>query len=288
VKGLIGILVVFGSVGGGFVLSHGQLLALWQPFELLIIGGAAGGAFILANSPTTLKAAMAGIPKAFAASAYGKAFYLDLLRLMYEIFTKARKEGVMAIENDVEDPKESELFNRYEKIARDHHIIEFICDYMRMVVSGGISPFELDNLMTAELDTHEKEAHEPAHALQQVGDALPGFGIVAAVLGIVITMGMLGDPGTDNAAIGGHVAAALVGTFLGILFAYGLVSPLSQAIGQRAEEEGGVFECIKACILAQQQGYNPQVAVEFGRKTMRSSIRPSFAELEEYLRSERA
>lgn len=286
-KGLIGILIVFGSVAGGFVLSHGQLLALWQPFELLIIGGAAGGAFILANSPTTLKRAMAGIPKAFSGSAYSKAFYLELLKLMYELFTKARKEGVMAIENDVETPGESELFSRYEKIQKDHHIMEFICDYMRLVVSGGISPFELDNLMTAELDSHEKEAHEPAHALQQVGDALPGFGIVAAVLGIVITMGMLGDPNTDNAAIGGHVAAALVGTFLGILFAYGLVSPLSHAIGLRAEEEGSVFECIKACILAQQQGYNPQIAVEFGRKTMRSSVRPTFSELEEYLRGDR-
>ncbi len=285
-KGLLGLLIVFGSVAGGYVLSHGHLMALWQPFELIIIGGAAGGAFVLANPTSVVKAALGGIPGSFKASPYDKSWYLDLLKLLYEIFTKARKEGLMAIEADIEDPKESELFNRYERIKSDHHVLEFLCDYLRMVVSGGISPFELDNLMTAELDTHEKEAHAPAHALQQVADALPGFGIVAAVLGIVITMGMLGDPDTDSAAIGGHVAAALVGTFLGILLAYGVVSPLSQAVGQRAEEGGRALECIKACILAQQQGYNPQISVEFGRKTMASDLRPSFSELESYLRGE--
>jgi chemotaxis protein MotA len=288
VKALLGLVIVFGSVGGGYVLSHGHLLALWQPFELIIIGGAAAGAFVLANPMPVVKTAMAGVPGVFKASPYNKALYMDLLRLLYEVFTKARKEGLMAIEGDIEGPEESELFAKYPKIKGDHHILEFICDYLRMVVSGGISPFELDNLMTLELDTHEKEAHAPAHALQQVADALPGFGIVAAVLGIVITMGMLGDPTTDSAAIGGHVAAALVGTFLGILLAYGVVSPLSQAIGQRAEEQGQVLECIKACILAQQQGYNPQVAVEFGRKTMAGELRPSFGELEEHLRGERS
>jgi chemotaxis protein MotA len=285
-KGLFGLLIVFASVGGGYVLSHGQLGALWQPFELIIIGGAAGGAFVLANPLPVLKAAMSGIPGSFKGSPYDKGWYLDLLKLLYELFTKARKEGLMAIEEDVEDPKESELFGRYERIKNDHHVLEFLCDYLRLVVSGGISPFELDNLMTAELDTHEKEAHAPSHALQQVADALPGFGIVAAVLGIVITMGMLGDPNTDSAAIGGHVAAALVGTFLGILLAYGVVSPLAQAVGQRAEEGGQALECIKACILAQQQGYNPQIAVEFGRKIMASELRPSFSELEEFLRGE--
>ena len=286
-KGLLGLLIVFGSVAGGYVLSHGHLMALWQPFELIIIGGAAGGAFVLANPTPVVKAALSGIPGSFKPSPYDKSWYLDLLKLLYEMFTKARKEGLMAIEGDIEAPEESELFGRYERIKNDHHVLEFLCDYLRMVVSGGISPFELDNLMSAELDTHEKEAHAPAHALQQVADALPGFGIVAAVLGIVITMGMLGDPNTDSAAIGGHVAAALVGTFLGILLAYGVVSPLSQAVGQRAEEGGRALECIKACILAQQQGYNPQISVEFGRKTMASDLRPSFAELEGHLRGER-
>jgi chemotaxis protein MotA len=286
-KGLLGLLIVFGSVAGGYVLSHGHLMALWQPFELIIIGGAAGGAFVLANPTPVVKAALGGIPGSFKPSPYDKSWYLDLLKLLYEMFTKARKEGLMAIEGDIEAPEESELFGRFERIKNDHHVLEFLCDYLRMVVSGGISPFELDNLMTAELDTHEKEAHAPAHALQQVADALPGFGIVAAVLGIVITMGMLGDPNTDSAAIGGHVAAALVGTFLGILLAYGVVSPLSQAVGQRAEEGGRALECIKACILAQQQGYNPQIAVEFGRKTMASDLRPSFAELEGHLRGEK-
>ena len=285
-KALLGLVIVFGSVAGGYVLSHGHLIALWQPFELIIIGGAAGGAFVLANPMPVVKAAMAGIPGVFKGSPYTKAYYLHLLKLLYELFTKARKEGLMAIEGDIEDPEESELLGRYETIRNDHHVLEFLCDYLRMVVSGGISPFELDNLMTAELDTHEKEGHAPAHALQQVADALPGFGIVAAVLGIVITMGMLGDPNTDSAAIGGHVAAALVGTFLGILLAYGVVSPLSQAVGQRAEEQGQVLECIKSCILAQQQGYNPQIAVEFGRKTMAGDLRPSFSELETYLRGE--
>ncbi|MEE4361683.1 MAG: MotA/TolQ/ExbB proton channel family protein, partial [Pseudomonadales bacterium] len=182
----------------------------------------------------------------------------------------------------IEEPEQSDIFQQYPKLLKDHHVVAFISDYMRMVVSGGISPFELDNLMSLELDTHEEEAHAPAHAMQQVADALPGFGIVAAVLGIVITMGMLG--GAETSEIGKHVAAALVGTFLGILLAYGFVSPMSHAMGQRAAEQGKFLECIKVCILAQQQGYSPQIAVEFGRKAMHSHLRPGFSELEEHVK----
>lgn len=281
-KLILGMVIVFGSVAGGYVLSHGKLMALWQPFEILIICGAAFGAFLIANPGKVVGEALKGIPGLLGGSKYDRDLYMDLLALLYQLFSKARKEGLMAIEDDIEEPEQSELFQQYPKILKDHHVLHFISDYMRMVVSGGISPFELDNLMTLELETHHEEAHAPSHALQQVADALPGFGIVAAVLGIVVTMGMLGDAETSE--IGKHVAAALVGTFLGILFAYGLVSPMAQAMGHRAAEQGKFLECVKVCILAQQQGYSPQIAVEFGRKAMNSHLRPGFSELEEHVK----
>jgi chemotaxis protein MotA len=279
---IIGFIVVLGAVAGGFVLSHGNLEALWQPFELLIIGGAAFGAFMAANPPKVLKGVVKNLVGALKGSKYKKALYLDLLAMMYDILQKARKEGMMAVEADIEDPGESALFNKYPNIVSDHHIIEFICDYLRLMVGGNMNPFELENLMDMELAAHHKESEMPAEAVTKVSDGLPGFGIVAAVLGIVITMSFIGG---EPAVLGHHVASALVGTFLGILLAYGFIGPLAIAMEHNAREEAKFYECIKVCLLAAVNGYNPQVAVEFGRKVMYASDRPSFGELEEHVKN---
>ena len=284
-KLIIGLIVVFGSVLGGYVLSKGNLLALWQPYELLIIGGAALGALIIANPfPVSLRA-LRGFIDVCRAPAYPRERYMELLSLLYALLTKARKDGLMSIEDDIEDPEQSELFQAYPGVLGDHHARDFLCDYMRIVVSGGVSPFELDNLMQLELETHHEEVHAPSHALSQIADALPGFGIIAAVLGIVITMSLIGG---DPAVVGQKVAAALVGTLLGILLAYGLVGPVATALAKRAHDESKFLECIRVCILASVQGYSPQIAVEFGRKTMLSHLRPAFAELEQHVKGKPA
>ncbi len=279
---IIGFIIVLACVAGGFVLSHGNLASLWQPYELLIIGGSAFGAFVTSNPPVVLKAVLKNVIGALKGSKYRKALYLELLALMYDLLQKSRKEGMMAIEEDIESPSESALFGKYPKIVADHHIIDFICDYLRLMVGGNMNPFELENLMDMELAAHHKEAEMPAEAVTKVSDALPGFGIVAAVLGIVITMSFIGG---DPAVLGHHVAAALVGTFLGILMAYGFVGPLATAMEHIAREEAKFYECVKVCLMAAVNGYNPQVAVEFGRKVMYASERPSFSELEEHVKN---
>ena len=278
---IIGVLVVLGSVAGGFILSHGHLAALWQPYELLIIGGAALGAFLISNPPKVVKAVLGNLPAVFAGSKYDKALYLDLLALIYDLAMKARKDGLMAVEGHIESPEESDIFQKYPKLLKHHHVIEFLCDYMRFMVWGSLNPFVLENLMDVELDTHHEEAELPGGALSKVSDGLPGFGIVAAVLGIVITMSFIGG---EPAELGGHIAAALVGTFLGILLAYGFVAPISTAMEHLAREEAKFMLCVKVCLLAMVNGYVPQVVVEFGRKVLYSTERPSFKELEEHLK----
>ena len=282
---IIGAIVVLASVAGGYVLSHGNLAALWQPYELVIICGAAIGAFLISNPMKVVKAAVTGFLGILKGSKYGKKEYLDLLSLMFDIFASVRKEGMMSIEEHIEEPHESSLFSKYPKIVKDHHALEFICDYLRIIVGGNMNPFEIENLMDIELETHHHEAEQPSAAITRVSDALPGFGIVAAVLGIVITMGSLSEPPD---VIGAHVAAALVGTFLGILFAYGFVGPIASAIEHKASDDAKFLECIKVCILSTLNGYSPQIAVEFGRKTLFSTDRPTFLELEEYLKEQKA
>ena len=279
---IIGSIIVLGCVAGGFVLSGGVLTALWQPFELLVIGGAAAGAFVTSNPPSVIKAVLGNFGTILKGSKYKKDLYLDLLSLLYDILTKARKEGMMAIEADIDDPAASEIFSKYPKILADHHILDFICDYLRMMVGGNMNAFELENLMDVELGTHHEEAKLAGDAVTRASDALPGFGIVAAVLGIVITMASLSEP---PEVIGHHVAAALVGTFLGILMAYGFVGPMATAMEHIAREEAKFYECIKMTLLASVNGYNPQVAVEFGRKVMYSTLRPGFNELEEHVKN---
>ena len=278
---VVGIVIVFASVLGGFVLSHGQVLALWQPYELLIIGGAATGAFVIANPARTIKAAIGGVPQLLKASPYGRELHMDALALLYAVFRKMQMDGLVSIENDIDDPGSSALFTRFEKVGAHHVAIDFIVDSLRLMLTGTLDAFQLDNLMTLELETHHEEAEEPAHAVYKVADSLPGFGIVAAVLGIVITMASLGG---ESSEIGSHVAAALVGTFLGILLAYGFVAPISVALEGRAREQSQFLSCIKTAIIATVQGYSPQIAIEFGRKVIAHSVRPGFEELEAHVR----
>lgn len=280
-KIIVGYIVMIGMILGGYVFAHGQLAALVQPAELIIIGGGALGAFIIANPMNVIKAAAGAVPKLLKGSKYNKVLFMDLLALMYDLFTKSRKEGLMALEADIEEPHSSEIFNKYPNIVADHHAVDFICDYLRLMVGGTMNPFELENLMDVELDTHHAEAHVPAAAVQTLADGMPAFGIVAAVMGVVITMGSLGGPVEE---IGAHVAAALVGTFLGIWLGYGFIGPIAAAMDHQSREEAKFYECIKICILATLNGYNPQIAVEFGRKCLFSTVRPGFAELESHVK----
>lgn len=278
---IIGAIVVWACVLTGFVLSGGQLLALWHPFELLIICGAAFGAFIITNPMKVVAATIKGSLGLLGGTPYNKTMYMELLACLYDVFQKIRKEGLIAIEADIEDPKASAIFSKYKLISKNHHAMDFICDYLRLMVVGDMSAHELEALMDAELETHHEEALLPAGALQKVSDALPGFGIVAAVCGIVITMGSLGGP---PEVLGALVGAALVGTLLGILFAYGFVAPMGGQIEHRAREEGKFYQCIKVSLLACVSGAPPQIAVEFGRKVLYSTERPSFIELEKRVR----
>ena len=276
-----GMIIVISAVLGGFVLSHGEPLALWQPYELLVIGGAAFGAFVISNPGKIIKTALGSVLLLLKGSKYNKVLYLDLLGLMFDLFSKARKEGLMALESDIEEPKDSPIFQKYPKIMADHHVMDFISDYLRLMVGGNMNPFELENLMDIELETHHHESASAHTALTKVSDGLPGFGIVAAVLGIVITMAAIGGP---PEVLGHHVAAALVGTFLGILLAYGFVGPMASMLEHIAHDEAKFYECIKVCLMANLNGYAPQIAVEFGRKAIFSSERPGFAELENHIK----
>lgn len=279
---IFGSILVLVCVGGGYVLSHGQLAALWQPYEVLIIGGAALGAFIIANPVHTIKEVFRGSLRLMTGSPFNRAFYMDLLSLLYELFDKSRKQGVMAIEVDVDNPGESPIFTRYPAVMKQEALTSFITDYMRIISSGNMAAHELEGLMDQEIETRLAEVEEPAHAVTKVADALPGFGIVAAVLGIVITMGSLGGPPSE---IGAHVAAALVGTFLGILLAYGFVGPAATAMEHQAQGEIKAFLCAKSAILATVSGQAPQMAIEFGRKALQFEKRPNFQELNDHVRA---
>jgi chemotaxis protein MotA len=281
---IIGSIVVLISVIGGFVLSHGNLLALWQPYEVLIIAGGAIGAFVVANPPAVVKASLAGIAGLFKGPKYGKQDYVDLLSLLYDLFSAMRKEGLLALEEHIEDPAASRIFSAYPRLIREHHLIDFVTDCLRLIVGGNMNAHELESLLDVELEAHHAEAEAPGMAIAKVADALPGFGIVAAVLGIVTTMSQLGG---DTSRIGEHIAGALVGTFLGILLSYGFIGPLAAAMEARAREDGRAFECVKVALMSSLRGYNPMVAVEFGRKSLSSTTRPTFQSLEGHLKAAR-
>ncbi|HEY0943209.1 MAG TPA: flagellar motor stator protein MotA [Steroidobacter sp.] len=282
---ILGIVVVFGCVLGGFAVHGGHLGALWQPSELLIIVGAATGALIIANPFSVTKRVAASIPALLKGSPYKKDHYLELFSVMYELLTIARKEGMMGLERVIEDPANNELFTKRRLILDDPHAVEFIQDYLRLIISGDMDQYQLEALMDLEIETHHHVGEEPAQALNTISDSLPGFGIVAAVLGIVNTMGALGGPPEE---IGIKVAAALVGTFLGILLAYGLLGPMSRAMERRAREENHFYTAIKTCIMGFLQGHPPQIAIEFGRKSTPAELRPSFKDLDAQLRGKKS
>ncbi|GIK86609.1 MAG: flagellar motor stator protein MotA [Burkholderiales bacterium] len=278
---VVGYLIVFGAVFGGFALAGGHLIALFQPVELLIIGGGALGAFVTANTPKSLKATLAALPGCLKGAKYDKKLYMELMSLLYEVLQKIRKEGLMSIESEIENPAKSPMFAKYPAVAADHHLTEFITDYLRLMVSGNMNAFEIENLMDHEIETHHHEAEAPAHAVQKVADGLPAFGIVAAVMGVVHTMASVGLP---PAELGKLIAAALVGTFLGILLAYGVVGPIATLLESRANESTKILQCIKVTLLATLNGYPPAIAIEFGRKVLYSTERPSFSELEGHVK----
>jgi chemotaxis protein MotA len=284
---IIGYVTVFLFVFGGYGLAGGNFTIILKaaPIELFIIGGAAMGAFIVASPKKHLIATLKAIPTALKPAAVSKDKYMALLALLYSILGKIRKEGLMSIEREVEEPEQSPLFQKYPEVLKDHHLIEFITDYLRLMVSGNLNPIEIENLMDNEIDTHHHEAMIPSHSVQKVADGLPAFGIVAAVLGVVKTMAKVGAP---PAELGMLIAGALVGTFLGILLAYGFAGPLAALMESNVEEESKQYQCVKVVLLASLNGYAPQIAVEFGRKVLYSTERPSFNELESHVKGKKA
>jgi len=283
---IIGYIVCLGCIFGVYIVHGGNISVILKalPFEIITILGGALGAFVVNNQPKVLKATLAALPMAFKGSKYTKARYMELMAMLYEILQKARKEGLMAIEKDVESPEESEIFKKYPTVGSDHHVIEFTTDYLRMMVSGNLNAHEIESLMDSEIETHHQEAHAPVAALARLAGALPAFGIVAAVLGVVNTMGSVGQP---PSVLGGMIGSALVGTFLGILLAYGVVEPLGGLVEQKTEDAAKELLCIKSTLLASMQGYNPSTAIEFGRKVLFSGDRPSFSELESHVKGKK-
>lgn len=281
---LIGYVIILVASLGTFAV-HGNVLSLWVPTEYIAIMGLLVGGFVASNGPKVLKSSLGALGLAFKGSKLNRALYVDLLALLYEILAKVRKEGLMSIENDVENPESSPIFTKYPSLASDHHLIEFMCDYLRMMVGGNLNAFEIENLMDMEIETHHQEAHQAPHAIDEIGQAMPAFGIVVCVMGVVNTMGSVGEP---PAVLGRMVAGALVGTFLGILISYGFVAPLASQIKQKVAESGKVFQVVKVVLLASMNGYAPQIAVEFGRKVLFSTERPTFLELEQELKNRKS
>jgi chemotaxis protein MotA len=279
---IVGILVVFGAVIGGFLMEKGQLGVLIQPAELVTIGGAALGTLVAANPMYILKGLGSGLAGILSGSPFTKQRYLETLKMMFDLFTKARKEGLVSIESDVEGADKSPIFTQYPKFMKDHHAVDFVCDTMRMAITGGVQAFDVDQMMELDMEVHHHSAGLPTAALTTVADALPGLGIVAAVLGIVVTMGALGGPPEE---IGHKVAAALVGTFLGILLCYGVLGPMASFMGKINEEEHAYYHILRVVMLAFMKGTSPILAVELARRAIPAHLRPSFSEVEKACRA---
>jgi chemotaxis protein MotA len=279
---IIGIVVVIGAIVGGYLMEHGNLKVLIQPAELIIIGGAAIGTVLIANPLHILKKMAGGITGAFSGSKFTKAKYMESLKMLFELFSRARKEGLMALETDSDNPDQSPVFSKYPAFLKDHHVKPFICDTIRMAAGGGIEPFDVDQMMELDMDVHHHGEGLPISALSTMADSLPGLGIVAAVLGVVITMGALGGPPEE---IGHKVAAALVGTFLGILLCYGFIGPLAASMSKNADDEHAFYHVLRIVIVSFIKGSPPSVAVEFARRAIPSHVRPSFQELEKFIKS---
>lgn len=282
---ILGYLVIIGSILGGYLMVGGALGALYQPSELLIIGGSALGAFIVGNNAKAIKGTVRAFPQLFKGSKYSRDLYMDLMALLFRLMAKSRQQGMLSLEGDIDSPRESEIFSSYPRVIADSHVIEFITDYMRLMISGNMNAFEIETLMDEEIETLEHELEVPAMSLNLMGDGLPAFGIVAAVMGVVHSLAYVDRPAAE---LGMMIAHAMVGTFLGILLAYGFVSPLASLLRQKNSEKVKVLQCIKVTLLSSLNGYAPQIAVEFGRKTLYSTVRPTFTEMEEHIRRVKA
>lgn len=275
---IIGAIIVIGCVAGGYLINGGHFEVLFQPAEFLIILGAATGAFIIANSKSNIKAVLAGIKRALKGPTYKKEDYLELMSVLYQLFKLAKTKGMLALEQHVEKPDESTLFGQFPKFQHDHHAVEFLCDYLRLMTLGTENPNEVEALIDSELETHHQELHAASHAVQTMADGMPALGIVAAVLGVIHTMGSITEP---PAVLGHLIGAALVGTFFGVMCSYGFVAPLSSAIGQVDATDSKYYQAMKNGLLAHMQGYPPAVSVEFARKVINSPQRPTFYEVEQ-------
>ena len=274
---IIGIVIVIGGIIGGYMMEHGELKVLWQPAEVVIIGGAALGTILIANPMPVVIGLFKGMIAVLKPIPYNQKFYLETLKMLNDLFQHARKNGMVKLEADVEEPDKSQIFSKYPAFLKNHHAVHFVCDTLRMAISGGISPFEIDQMMEMDMEGHHHAAMIPVNALQSVADALPGLGIVAAVLGIVVTMGALGGPPEE---IGHKVGAALVGTFLGILMCYGFLGPMAAYMTKVSDAEGEYYKVLRMAVISFVKGAAPVLAVESARRMIPAHDRPSFKEME--------
>jgi chemotaxis protein MotA len=278
---IIGIVVVIGAIVGGYLMEHGNLHVLMQPAELLIIAGAAAGTVLIANPPHILKKMVGEFAGLLKGSPYARPKYMESMKMLFELFSRARKEGLMALEADSDNPEQSPVFSKYPAFLQDHHALEFVCDTIRMASVGGVEPFDMDQMMELDMEVHHHEASVPVASLSTMADSLPGLGIVAAVLGVVITMGALGGPPEE---MGHKVAAALVGTFLGILLCYGFVGPVASNMAKNTDDEHAYYHVLRVVIVNFIKGSPPSIAVEFGRRAIPGHQRPTFQELDKFIK----
>ncbi len=282
---IIGLVVVLGSVIAGYTMHHGKLGVLWQPTEFIIIGGAGLGSFIMANPPAVLKASVAAAMGLLKPNPFNKTSYGELLQVLYEVFQTARKDGLIALEPHIEEPEKSSIFAKYPAFSHHHHAVVFLCDTLKVLLTGAVEDHHLADILDLDLERMHEEEHQVPTAITTVSDAMPGFGIVAAVLGVVITMGSIGGAASE---IGEKVAAALVGTFLGILLSYGMLGPFAKAIEVRQRGEAQYMSCIRTALLSFARGDAPMTCVEFARRNIEPADRPSFGELETLTRKKAA
>lgn len=279
---IIGCVMVLVCVMGGYLLEHGNLHVLIQPAEVVIIFGAAGGALLIGSSPAVFRATLKTFPKIFSYKGFSKADYMDLLVLLFKLFQKMRKEGLISVEEEIDNPGKSKIFSAHPQVLKNHHAISFICDSIRMVITSNMPGHQLDEILERDIEILHHEALIPAHNVARIADSLPGLGIVAAVLGVVITMGKIDQP---PSVLGHSIGAALVGTFLGVLACYGFVGPMAAVMEHMARDEKEYLEVIKAALVSYVDGAAPQVSIEIGRRTVPGDFRPSFTELEEQLKA---
>lgn len=277
---IVGFVVVIASVMGGYLLNGGHLGVLWQPFEFLIILGAAVGSFLIGNPKSVVSGVVKSLGLIVKGSRFSKASYLELLAMLYAIFKLAKTKGDLALESHVEKPEESPLFNKFPGFSKDHHLVEFLCDYLRLLTLGTNNAHEMESIIDGEIESHHNELHAVSGSITNMADAMPALGIVAAVLGVIHTMGSITEP---PEVLGHLIGGALVGTFMGVLLSYGFFAAFGRSLEQTFNTESMYLTCIKAGLLAHMQGYAPQVSIEFARKILPHSVKPSFKEVEEYL-----